>query len=80
VMPISAVSCIVAWIVAWLSDGPLRGLRWAPIVGGAVWTIANTVSLAKLPIYKHLSAHWFLYCQFESSSAALNSQSWADTV
>ncbi|GAA6028337.1 hypothetical protein JCM8097_006983 [Rhodosporidiobolus ruineniae] len=70
VMPISGISCIAAWIVAYLSDGPLRGLRWPCIVFGALWTIANCISLAKLPLYENLTAHWFLYYTSQAAAAS----------
>lgn len=71
-MPIQGIGILSGWIFAWLSDSVWRGLRWPVIVIGAVWVMINTVALANLPLYKHLPAHWFLYCGSRSPFPSLS--------
>ncbi|GAA5883693.1 hypothetical protein JCM3774_002955, partial [Rhodotorula dairenensis] len=61
VMPIQGVYIATAWFFGWTSDSWLRGRRW---VWPAVTTILNAtvcLTLANLPLYKHITGHFVLY-------------------
>ncbi|GAA5959973.1 hypothetical protein JCM21900_001446 [Sporobolomyces salmonicolor] len=61
VMPITGVWVLGAWIYGWTSDGILRGRRWPWV---AITTILNAViclTLANIPLYKHIPGHFVLY-------------------
>ncbi|GAA5953681.1 hypothetical protein JCM8115_004121 [Rhodotorula mucilaginosa] len=61
VMPIQAIYIVTAWFFGWTSDSVLRGRRW---VWPAVTTILNAavcLTLANIPLYKHITGHFVLY-------------------
>ncbi|GAA5988817.1 hypothetical protein JCM10908_006183 [Rhodotorula pacifica] len=61
VMPIQAVYIVTAWFFGWTSDSLLRGRRW---VWPAVTTLLNAavcLTLANIPLYKHIKGHFVLY-------------------
>ncbi|KAJ7471177.1 major facilitator superfamily domain-containing protein [Mycena galericulata] len=57
-LPATAIFVVTALILAWVSDGPARGLRWPFIIAGAITTlIFDTVWLA-MPLYSHIRGHF----------------------
>lgn len=62
-MPITMGNILAALLFAWASDGPLRGVRWPPILFVAVFNAGIVFTLDWLPIRDFVRLHWFLYCQ-----------------
>lgn len=61
VMP-TALAGVVGGIAAgWMSDGPLRGRRWPMILLLTLFHAALCTALLLLPVYSHLSTHFWLY-------------------
>lgn len=70
---LAGVYIITAWFFGWTSDSLLRGRRW---VWPAFTTILNAsvcLALANLPLYKHIKAHFVLYCAHSSEPSRCSS-------
>ncbi|GAA6007123.1 hypothetical protein JCM10207_001517 [Rhodosporidiobolus poonsookiae] len=61
VMPIYGVQVLTAWFFAWTSDSWMRGRRYPWVLVTTLFNAAICIALLKLPLYKHIAAHFFLY-------------------
>lgn len=60
-LPATAISIVFSLIIAWCTDGILKGKRWPPIFLVTVINIIIAAVLRKLPLYGHDKAHFALY-------------------
>ncbi|EWY89142.1 hypothetical protein FOYG_10078 [Fusarium oxysporum NRRL 32931] len=50
-LPSTAIFIVMALFWGWLSDGPMKGLRWPFIYAGAIIAMAFNIALLKVPLY-----------------------------
>ncbi|KAG5746967.1 hypothetical protein H9Q70_010338 [Fusarium xylarioides] len=50
-LPSTAIFIVMALFWGWLSDGPMKGLRWPFIYAGAIIAMAFNIALLKIPLY-----------------------------
>ncbi|KAF7303675.1 MFS general substrate transporter [Mycena indigotica] len=57
-LPSTAIFVVTALVLAWISDGPLKGRRWPIIINGAILILIFDIIWLNLPLYTHIRAHF----------------------
>ncbi|KAF7324909.1 MFS general substrate transporter [Mycena kentingensis (nom. inval.)] len=57
-LPATAIFVVTALLLAWISDGPLKGKRWPIVVGGAVVTLIFDAVWLAMPLYTNIRGHF----------------------
>ncbi|KAK7052448.1 hypothetical protein R3P38DRAFT_2762817 [Favolaschia claudopus] len=57
-LPATAIFFVTALTLAWVSDGPAKGLRWPFVIAGSITTLIFDTVWLSMPLYTHLRGHF----------------------
>ncbi|KAJ7694821.1 major facilitator superfamily domain-containing protein [Mycena rosella] len=57
-LPATAIFIVTALILAWVSDGPARGLRWPFVIAGSLTTLIFDTVWLSMPLYSSIRGHF----------------------
>ncbi|KUJ08112.1 allantoate permease, partial [Mollisia scopiformis] len=60
-LPTTGIFIVMAFVWAWLSDGPLRGARYPFIYAGAVMTLVFSIVMRQMPLYSDIHGRMIVY-------------------
>ncbi|KAF7304315.1 MFS general substrate transporter [Mycena chlorophos] len=57
-LPATAIFVVVALILAWISDGPLKGRRYPIIILGAILVLVFDIIWLRMPLWENIPGHF----------------------
>ncbi|KAJ7083601.1 major facilitator superfamily domain-containing protein [Mycena belliarum] len=57
-LPATAIFVVTALILAWISDGAAKGLRWPFIIAGSITTLIFNTAWLSMPLYSNIPGHF----------------------
>ncbi|KAJ6454570.1 major facilitator superfamily domain-containing protein [Mycena vulgaris] len=57
-LPATAIFVVTALILAWVSDGPAKGLRWPFVIAGSIVTLIFDTVWLTMPLYSNIRGHF----------------------
>ncbi|KAJ7723277.1 major facilitator superfamily domain-containing protein [Mycena maculata] len=80
-LPATAIFVVTALILAWISDGPARGLRWPFIVSGAIVNLIFDVAWLAMPLYSNIAGHFaYFYLMLLGTTAGPLILNWISEI
>ncbi|KAJ7066190.1 major facilitator superfamily domain-containing protein [Mycena amicta] len=80
-LPTTAVFVVAALTVAWISDGPAKGVRWPFIACGGIFTIIMDAVWLSMPLYTNIRGHFaYFYLLMLGSATGALSLNWLSEI
>ncbi|KAJ7621041.1 major facilitator superfamily domain-containing protein [Roridomyces roridus] len=80
-LPATGIFVVVALILAWVSDGPAKGLRWPFILAGAIVTLLFDIVWLSMPLYSNIPGHFaYFYLMVLGTTAGPMVLNWISEI